>query len=383
MIPVFDRSRRRLPPLEMVSHAQWSVLLVVSLLVSIGIATLYSVEGGSFQPWAERHGLRYLVGIGGILLMIAVPQETWMRLANPFYALALALVMLVPVAGTEALGARRWLNIGGFSFQPTELMKVALVLALARYYQWLPEHRVSHPVWVAAPLLLIVVPVAFTLRQPDLGSATLYATVGLGIMFLAGVSVLYFLAGALALGLSAPLIWASLHDYQRRRVEIFLNPESDPLGAGYHINQSKIALGAGGFSGKGYMQGTQSQLDFLPEKHTDFIFTMYAEEWGFTGGLLLLALYAVLLMLLARMALGAVTPFARLVIAGAWITIFLYVFINVAMVTGLVPVVGVPLPFVSYGGTSMMTLMAGLGLALSAAARGPDRRPLAPLGPLL
>jgi rod shape determining protein RodA len=382
MIPFFDRSRR-LPPLEMLSHAQWSVLLVVSLLVSIGIATLYSVEGGSFQPWAERHGLRYLVGIGGILLMIAIPQHIWMRLANPFYALALALVMLVPIVGIEALGARRWLGVGSFSFQPTELMKVALVLALARYYQWLPENRVSHPVWVAAPLMLIIVPVAFTLRQPDLGSATLYATVGLGIMFLAGVSVLYFLAGGLVLGLSAPLIWASLHDYQRRRVEIFLNPESDPLGAGYHINQSKIALGAGGFSGKGYMQGTQSQLDFLPEKHTDFIFTMYAEEWGFAGGMLLLALYAVLLVLLARMALRAVTPFARLVIAGAWITIFLYVFINVAMVTGLVPVVGVPLPFVSYGGTSMMTLMAGLGLALSAAARGPERRPVAPLGPLL
>lgn len=372
----------RAPAFFYVPRLGWGVLLVVSLLVAIGIATLYSVEGGSFRPWAERHGLRYLVGLGGILLMIAVPVEVWMRLANPLYGLALILLVLVPYIGTEALGARRWLSVGSLSFQPAELMKVALVLALARYYQWLPADRVSDPRWVAAPVLMIAIPVIFTLRQPDLGSAALYATVGLGLMFLAGVSVLYFVAGGLMLALSAPLIWSSLHAYQRRRVEIFLDPDADPLGAGYHINQSKIALGAGGLGGKGFMQGTQSQLDFLPEKHTDFIFTMYAEEWGFAGGMVLLALYAVLIVLLARIARGAATPFARLLVSGVGITIFLYAFINMAMVSGLVPVVGVPLPFVSYGGTSMMTLLAGIGLSLSVAADARNGRPQAPLSPV-
>lgn len=367
----------------LIRQANLAVLFIVFILVGIGIATLYSVEGGSFRPWAERHGLRFLVGTALVLVMLAVPLGTWLRLANPIYAIALVLVILVPFTGTEALGARRWLSVGGWSFQPTELMKVALVLALARYYQWLPPDRVSDPRWVLAPLLMIAVPVVLTLRQPDLGSATLFATVGLALMFVAGVSLIYFIGGILVLGLAAPLIWSSLHDYQRRRVEIFLDPDSDPLGAGYHINQSKIALGAGGVSGKGYMQGTQSQLDFLPEKHTDFIFTMYAEEWGFIGGMLLLGLYTLLLVLLGRMAIRAESPFTRLLIAGAWVTIFLYVFINIAMVTGLVPVVGVPLPFVSYGGTSMLTLTAGLGLALAADARGPwDRlRPGEP-GPL-
>jgi rod shape determining protein RodA len=369
--------------IEPIRQANWGVLLIVSVLVSIGIATLYSVEGGSFQPWAERHGLRFLVGTAVILAMLAVPLEVWLRLANPLYVVALLLVLLVPFVGVEALGARRWLSVAGLSFQPTELMKVVLVLALARYYQWLPPDRVSDVKWVLLPLLMIAVPVVLTLRQPDLGSATLFAAVGLALMFFAGVSLLYFIGGALALGLAAPLIWSSLYDYQRRRVEIFLDPDADPLGAGYHINQSKIALGAGGVSGKGYMQGTQSQLDFLPEKHTDFIFTMFGEEWGFAGNMLLLSLYAVLLFLLGRMAARAECPFTRLLIAGSWVTIFLYVFINVAMVTGLVPVVGVPLPFVSYGGTSMMTLMAGLGLALAADARGSrDRLRWGEVGPL-
>lgn len=352
--------------IERLLHVNWLLLLVVAILVSIGTATLYSVEGGSFEPWAERHGVRFLIGIGVILAMISVPMSFWAALAFPLYAAALALVIAVPFFGVEALGARRWLAIGGLQFQPTELMKVAIVLALAHYYQSIPPERISWPRYVVIPLLLIAVPVVFTLQQPDLGSAALFAAVGLGIVFLAGVSILYFAAGLGGLVLAAPLIWANLHDYQRRRIEIFLDPGSDPLGAGYHINQSKIALGAGGLDGKGFMKGTQSQLDFLPEKHTDFIFTTFAEEWGFTGALALLALYGVLLVLLARMGLQATSTFNRLLIAGAWITIFLYVFINVAMVTGLVPVVGVPLPFVSYGGTSMVTLLASLGLAITA-----------------
>jgi rod shape determining protein RodA len=213
---------------------------------------------------------------------------------------------------------------------------------------------------------MITLPVVLTLRQPDLGSGLILAAMGLGMMFLAGVSVLYFAAGAAGLWALAPVAWSQLHDYQRRRIEIFLDPDKDPLGAGYHITQSKIALGAGGVTGKGYMLGTQSQLDFLPEKHTDFIFTMFAEEWGVFGAIALLALYAVLLALLVVMVLRARTWFARLIIAGTAVMLFLYVAINVAMVTGLVPVVGVPLPFISYGGTHMATLMACIGLGMSA-----------------
>lgn len=347
-------------------RVSWPLLIVTALLATVGIATLYSVSGGAMRPWAEQHGLRFLIGIGGILCMAMVPPRVWMTLANPVYALALALLALVPVMGVEALGAKRWIAIAGASFQPSEVMKVGLVLALARYYQWLAPERVSRPEWVAVALALIALPVAFTLRQPDLGSAVLFSVVGLGLMYLAGVSIFYFLAGGAGFAAAAPFVWTQLHDYQRRRIEIFLNPDSDPLGAGYHITQSKIALGSGGLYGKGYMQGTQSQLDFVPEKHTDFIFTMFSEEWGFVGAMGLLALYGVLLILLVRMALRVESRFGQLAIAGSALTVFMYVFINIAMVAGLVPVVGVPLPLVSYGGTAMITIMAGLGLAMSA-----------------
>ena len=357
---------------EKIWRTPWLVLLAAALLAAAGTAALYSVAGGTYEPWAERHALRFLAVAGAVLVMALVPMRVWLGLANPLYAAALGLIVLVPIIGVEALGAKRWINLAGLNFQPSELMKVALVPALARYYQWLPPDRVSQPIWVALPLAMILVPAVFVLKQPDLGSATLFAALGLAIMFLAGVSVMYFFAGAISVAAALPFVLQNLHGYQMRRLEIFLNPDSDPLGAGYHIMQSKIALGAGGISGKGFMQGTQSQLDFLPEKHTDFIFTMIGEEWGFVGGMALLAVYAVLLALLVRMALRAENPFSRLLIAGSAMTIFLYVFINVAMVTGMVPVVGVPLPLVSYGGTSMVTIMSGLGLAVSAHVHGQE-----------
>lgn len=369
---LFEDSRGD-PVVSKLWRVSWSVLAVTAMLAIVGISTLYSVSGGSMRPWAEQHGLRYLIGVGGILCMALVPVRLWMKLANPIYLLALVLLAMVPVLGVEALGARRWISIAGGNFQPSEIMKLGLVLALARLYQWLPQHKVSQPEWVGAALALILLPVAFTLRQPDLGSAVLFLVVGLGLMYLAGVSILYFLAGGAVLAVLAPFVWDSLHDYQRRRIEIFLDPDSDPLGAGYHIAQSKIALGSGGLYGKGFMQGTQSQLNFVPEKHTDFIFTMFSEEWGFAGAVGLLALYGLLLALLVRMALKVESRFGQLLIAGSALTIFMYVFINVAMVAGLVPVVGVPLPLVSYGGTAMITIMAGLGLALSASVHGRER----------
>jgi rod shape determining protein RodA len=347
-------------------RVHWPVIIVVSAIAAIGTAALYSVAGGSFQPWAERHALRYIVALGIVLGLAALRPLYFMRAAYPAYVVSLALLAIVPYVGVEALGAKRWLSLGGISFQPSELMKVALVCALARYYHWLPEARISRPLWVALPALMIAIPVALTLRQPDLGSGVLFASLGFALMFLAGVSAFYFIGAAIAAVGSLPIVWAQLHDYQRRRIEIFINPDQDPLGAGYHITQSKIAIGSGGVSGKGFVQGTQSQLDFVPEKHTDFIATMLGEEWGFAGLLILLALYALVITMLIMMAWQCRQPFGRLLIAGIATTLFVYVFINIAMVTGLVPVVGIPLPLVSYGGTSMTTLMIGLALAMSA-----------------
>ncbi len=365
MSDMFHIPRQR-PLIEKLWQVPWLLLAVVALLSAVGATALYSVAGGNAQPWAETHALRFLMAATLVLCMALVPLRAWSAIAYPAYAVVLVLLIMVPFAGVQALGARRWLSIGGLIVQPSELMKVGLVLALARYYQMVPRHEISWPRRVIVPLMLIAIPVIFVLRQPDLGTASLFAGLGLSLMFLAGVSSLYFIAGGIGLAAALPLVWANLHDYQRRRVEIFLDPDKDPLGSGYHITQSKIALGSGGLSGKGFMQGTQSQLDFLPEKQTDFIFTMFSEEWGFIGAISLLAVYAVLLSLLMAMALRSTSQFGRLVVAGSAATIFLYIFINVAMVTGLVPVVGVPLPFVSYGGTALTTLMAGLGLAMSA-----------------
>ena len=352
--------------IEKLGQLNWLLLVVLCLLAGIGLVALYSVAGGAWSPWAERHAVRFLAGLALLLAISVVPLRVWADLAWPTFLAALCLLALVPVLGTEALGARRWLSVAGLSFQPAELMKVALVAALARYYQALSPRLVSHPLWVLLPVLAIAAPVVLTARQPDLGSAVLIVLIGLGLMLMAGVNLLYFIGAGLGALASIPYALTHLHDYQRRRLDTFLDPGKDPLGAGYHITQSKIALGSGGVSGKGFLGGTQSQLDFLPEKHTDFIFTTIGEEWGFIGTVTVLALFGLLLTVLAGMAMAAGTRFARMLVVGATLTVFGYAAINVSMVTGLVPVVGVPLPFVSYGGTSMLTLMCGLGLAMCA-----------------
>jgi len=361
---LFYTPRRTL--LGKLGRVNWVLVLLLCLLTGVGIVALYSVAGGAWSPWAERHAVRFLAGLGLLLCISLVPLRAWLGLALPVYLLALVLLVLVPLVGSEALGARRWLALGGVSFQPAELMKVALIAVLAAYYQAIGPTRVSRPAWVAAPLIAIALPVALTAKQPDLGTSALLAMTGLGVMLLAGVNLVYFALAGLAAVAAMPFAIGALHDYQRRRLEIFLDPGRDPLGAGYHITQSKIALGSGGISGKGFLSGTQSQLDFLPEKHTDFIFTTIAEEWGFVGALVLLVLFGALLAVLLRMSLGVVSTFGRLIVSGVLVVIFGYVTINVGMVTGLVPVVGVPLPFISYGGTSMLTLMGALGLAMCA-----------------
>jgi rod shape determining protein RodA len=344
----------------------WPFLIVITAIALVGFAALYSVAGGSLDPWANRHVVRYCLGLALLLAVALSDLRWWLKAAYPLYAVALVMLAAVIVFGVESGGAKRWLGYGEFSFQPTEMMKIALVLALARYYQWLPPSKVSWPHWVLVPALMIAIPVLLALDQPDLGTAALFLVLGGGLLFLAGVSWVYFIGGIVVVIAALPHLWERLHDYQQERVLTFIDPERDPLGSGYHILQSKIAIGSGGFMGKGYMQGTQAQLNFLPEKHTDFIFTMFAEEMGFIGAVTLLALYLLALLFITYMALRCRSPFARLVAAGMGVCLFTYVFINVAMVTGLVPVVGVPLPLVSYGGTSMLTMMIGLGFVLNA-----------------
>ena len=351
---------------EKFARVNWTLLLAIAALVAIGTVSLYSTADGSFHPWAEAHALRFIVCAGAAITIALIAPQVWMTLAAPIYIVALGALALVPWFGAEVMGATRWISVGGVKFQPSEIMKIGLLLALASYYQWLPSDKISRPRYVAVAILIIAVPVALTLRQPDLGSAVLFGVVGLAVVFAAGVSIWYFLIGGGGVLALTPIIWSNLHAYQRQRVETFLNPEADPLGSGYHIIQSKIAFGAGGLSGRGFMKGTQSQLDFLPEKHTDFIFTMIGEEWGFIGCGLILMLFALILINLLWLGLRTKSPYARLITFGAGMVIFTYMFINMAMVTGLVPVVGVPLPFVSYGGSSMVTLMVCVGLAMSA-----------------
>jgi len=344
----------------------WPFLLLILAITLVGAAALYSVAGGTFEPWASRQIVRFCFGLALLFAVAFSDIRWWLKGAYPLYLAAFLLMLLVPFIGVESGGARRWLGYGEISFQPAEMMKITLVLALARYYQWLPPEKIWRPDALLAPLLLIGLPVLLALAQPDLGTAALFAIIGGGLLFLAGVSWFYF-AGAIAgVIIALPHAWEALHDYQKERVLTFIDPERDPLGSGYHILQSKIAIGSGGLAGKGFMQGTQAQLNFLPEKHTDFIFTMFAEEMGFIGAVLLLALYLLALVFITYMALRCRSMFAKLVAGGVGLTLFAYVFINVAMVTGLVPVVGVPLPLVSYGGTSMLTMIIGLGFVLNA-----------------
>jgi rod shape determining protein RodA len=360
--PIFAR---QLSLNEKLGALNWPFLALVTAVSGVGVAALYSVSGGSFDPWAERQIYRFCFGMA-LLLMVALTDITvWMRAAFPLYVAALLMLVAVPVIGIETGGAKRWLGYGEWSFQPAELMKIALVLALARYYHWLGPRRISNPIALLLPLAMIAGPVALVIAQPDLGTAVLFAVVGVGLLFLAGVNWFYFLAGLIGVVSAVPFLWQRLHEYQKARILTFVDPDRDPLGAGYHILQSKIALGAGGISGKGFMQGTQSQLNFLPEKHTDFIFTMFAEEMGFIGAVVLLALYLLMMLFILYMTMRSKSTFGRLLASGIGITLFVYIFINVAMVMGLVPVVGVPLPLVSYGGTSMLTVMFGLGLVLN------------------
>ncbi len=343
----------------------WGLVLLVCVISAAGIALLYSAAGGHWKPWAQPQLVRAVPGLVLMLGIALVDVRHLMKSAYAIFVAVLCLLVAVELMGRIGMGAQRWIDLGFFQLQPSELMKPALTLALARYFHGITLDQIGRPLLLIPPLLLVFTPVGLVLMQPNLGTALLLILGSGAVFFAAGVRIWKFLL-AMGGGLAAiPVGWEFLHDYQKQRVYTFLDPETDPLGAGYNILQSKIALGSGGLFGKGFMSGSQSQLMFLPEKHTDFIFVVLAEEFGMVGALALLALYLLLLVYGVVIALSCRSQFARLVATGMTTQLFLYVFVNVAMVTGLIPVVGIPLPLVSYGGSAMMTLMIGVGLLLS------------------
>lgn len=369
-----EYSVKRTPSgIRKILHLNWALAVVLTAIAGVGFLMLYSVAGGRIGVWAEPQMERYALGFALMVGMAMVPIWFWRNMAGVAYGVSLLLLVAVEFVGAVGMGAQRWLELGPLRIQPSELMKIALVMMLAAYYDWLDIKKTSHPVWVLIPVAMILLPTFLVLRQPDLGTSLLLMGSGAAVMFVAGVHWAYFavVMGTGVGAVSAVIVsrgtdWQILKDYQYRRIDTFLDPGSDPLGAGYHITQAKIALGSGGWAGKGFMQGTQSRLNFLPEKHTDFIFNTLSEEFGFVGGFSLLVLYALVLLLCGYTAMVSKDRFASLAVLGIAATFFLYFAVNMAMVMGLAPVVGSPLPLVSWGGTAMIVLMLGFGLVQSA-----------------
>lgn len=345
----------------------WSIITVLCALACVGVMMHFSVSSGAWTDMPLTHGLRFALAMSVVIIVaLLFDARLWLAISYPLYGLALLLLVAVELVGETRMGATRWLSIGPLSLQPSEIMKIGIVLALARYYHQLDARKTGTVLWIAPPFLMILAPVALVMHQPDLGTAMLIMMAGLIVMFLGGLLWRIIAAGAIvAIGGAIYAYNFVLHGYQRDRVNVFLGITDDPLGAGYHVLQSKIAIGSAGLFGRGYLQGTQSQLDFLPEKHTDFIFTMIVEEFGLLGGVLVLGLYGALMALTMQVALRARSLFGKLAAAGVAATLACYVFINTAMVIGLVPVVGIPLPVISFGGTAMLTLMAGFAIVLS------------------
>ena len=354
-------------------YLNWPIILLLCAAGAIGIIMLTSIAGNNWHPWASAQLKRFFVGLALMISIAMTPIWFWKSMSVLSYIASLGLLVLVEFFGSMGMGAQRWLDLGFITLQPSEMAKITLIMVLAFYYDWLPEERISKPQWIIAPLALIFLPFFLVLQQPDLGTSLLIILGGGVMMFLAGVHWGYFgialsisLGGILAIFNSRGKDWQLLNDYQYRRIDTFLDPSSDPLGAGYHITQSKIALGSGGWTGRGFGQGTQSRLNFLPEKHTDFIFTTLAEEFGFVGGISLLTIYALIVAFAIIAAIRNKDRFSSLLIHGVTVTFFLYFAVNMAMVMGLAPVVGVPLPLVSYGGSSLLVLMVAFGLLQSA-----------------
>ena len=369
-----EYSVRKIPTgFNRLAYINLPIIILLIAIASIGFLMLFSVAGGSIEPWAKVQMIRFSIGFFLMLIIAFIPIWFWRNISGLAYFISIILLLAVEFFGVSGMGAVRWIDLGFMRLQPSEVTKLTVVMFLASYYDWLPRNKVSNIFWVILPLLIITLPVLMVLRQPDLGTALLILVGGLTVMFIAGVSWIYFLISGLGVFTFVFSIFhfrgtefQILKNYQYRRIDTFLDPANDPLGAGYHITQSKIALGSGGFSGRGFMQGTQSRLNFLPEKHTDFIFTTLAEEFGFIGGLSLLGLYFLMIIFCGIVAFGSKDRYSGLVVSGLNMTFFLYFAVNMAMVMGMLPVVGVPLPLVSYGGSAMFVLMIAFGLIQSA-----------------
>ncbi len=362
-------------------YLSWPIVILLVAVASLGFLMLTSVAGGEVSRWAEPQMQRFALGLIAMFAVAMVPIWFWRNVAALAYGISILLLLIVEYFGVVGMGAQRWIDLGFMRLQPSEVTKITLVMVLAAFYDWLDVKKVSRPFWVLVPVALILLPTGLTLIQPDLGTAILLVAGGGIVMFIAGVNWWYFgvVIGA-GVGLVSTVFasrgtpWQLLKDYQFRRIDTFLDPSQDPLGAGYHITQSTIALGSGGLTGRGFMQGTQSRLNFLPEKHTDFIFTTLAEEFGFFGGISLLALYALIIFFCITSALQNRDRFSSLLTLGIAAAFFLYFAVNMSMVMGLAPVVGVPLPLVSYGGSAMLVLMVAFGLVQSAHVHRPRGR---------
>ncbi len=344
----------------------WILLFLATCIACVGFTALYSAGSGNLDPWASRQIMRFVMGFIIAIIIGLIDIRFWFNMTWLIYIGGFMMLVIVEAMGRIGMGAQRWIDLGFIQIQPSELMKIAVVMALARYFHsatWDDMRRIT---FLIIPALLILAPVGLVMLQPDLGTSLMIIFAGAGMFFIAGASIWLFIGGAAAALAVIPIGWHFMHDYQKKRVTTFLDPESDPLGAGYHITQSKIALGSGGLDGKGFLQGTQSHLNFLPEKQTDFIFTLWAEEWGFIGGMALLTLFGITFLYGLWTALNVRHNYGRYLSMGLMINFSVYIFINIGMVMGLLPVVGAPLPLISYGGTSMLAAMISFGLIISA-----------------
>ena len=343
----------------------WRLIFMVSGIAMFGLIVLYSAAGGSAQPWALKQGTIFLFFLSVAVAMSWLKESTIKAFVFPAFVVIVLLLVAVDALGFAAKGAQRWIDLGPISLQPSEFMKPAIALTLARFYDLLPagDVRSWRGIWPAFAML--GVPAFLILVQPDLGTCIMVTLCGLTVMFLAGVPLWIFVAPVVVVGGAAPFVYQMLHGYQRKRIDTFLDPESDPLGSGYHIAQSKIAIGSGGVWGKGFLNGSQSHLQYLPEGHTDFVFATMAEEWGLVGGIILILAFGMVIRWGMRVSTNAKTRFGQLSAAGLTAVIFFYVSINLMMVMGLAPVVGVPLPLVSYGGSAVMTVMLCIGLLMA------------------
>ncbi len=362
----YAAAKRTLSFADKLFEVNWGLMLLIALIGIAGIAMLYSVAGGNFHPWALRQLGHFILGLIVLLLAAMIDIRVWMSLAYPAYGVALLLLVAVEIIGHMGMGAQRWISVGPMELQPSELMKIALVLALARFLHGKSIEDVSKPAPLAIGLAMICIPAIFVFLQPNLGTTLIILMDGCALLFLAGLSWWWIGPTLGAIAAAIPLAWQFvLHDYQKARVETFLDPASDALGKGWNITQAKIAIGSGGVAGKGFLEGTQSRLNFLPEKQTDFIWTSFCEEFGFVGALALLILFAVVIFYGVQTAMSARSQFGRLVAMGVILNFFFYIMINGMMVMGLIPVVGIPMPLLSYCGSAMLTVMLGFGILMS------------------